>query len=134
MEMQDKEFDGLFRSKLDSFEATPSARVWEGITEELNGNHRSRKLMPYLSIAASIIVLAAASVIFIPKNKNNINHTHKNTIAKQTQPVNVQPGKPAVPGIKPAEMLQQKAPVTNIARVKPTKIEHNTPAKTIEPV
>ncbi len=132
--MQDKEFDGLFRSKLDNFEAAPSARVWEGITEELNGNRRSRKLIPYLSIAASIIVLAAAGVIFIPKNKGNINHQHKNTIAKQAQPVKVQPGKTVVPEIKPAEVLKQKASVSNIARVKPAKVEHNIPAKTIEPV
>ena len=30
MDMQDKEFDELFRSKLDEFEAEPSGNVWPG--------------------------------------------------------------------------------------------------------
>ncbi len=67
MDMQDKEFDDLFRSKLDGFEAGPSARVWAGIDAELSGKRRKKILAPYLSIAASIIVLVAAGILFIPE-------------------------------------------------------------------
>ena len=33
MDMQDNEFDELFRSKLDEFEMEPSAKVWPGIVD-----------------------------------------------------------------------------------------------------
>jgi len=68
MDMQDKEFDALFRSKLDDFEVTPSPMVWDTIDGELNTGSRKRALMPLLSIAASIIVLICAGLLFIPKD------------------------------------------------------------------
>lgn len=60
--MQDKEFDKLFNSRLDDFEAQPSAEVWQNINAELNHAKPKRSLAPYLSIAASIIILASVSV------------------------------------------------------------------------
>ncbi len=69
MEMQDKEFDQLFNSKLDDFEVEPSPMIWENIVAELEGKkERKRSIMPYLSIAASVIVLAAASVLFFNRD------------------------------------------------------------------
>lgn len=97
--MQDKEFDDLFRSKLDELEVEPSAQVWAGIGAGLDGKKR-RSIIPMLSIAASVVVLVVAAVLFIPKGetvkpgkkpeKNNIavNRT-KQPVAKPVEaPVN----------------------------------------------
>jgi len=89
MEMQDNELDRLFRSKLDDFEAQPSAGVWDGIAGELNAGKRKKALMPFLSIAASILVLVIAGVYFIPqKAKVNGKHPVQNRIAKTLQALN----------------------------------------------
>ncbi len=83
MDMQDREFDDLFRSKLDGFETEPSANVWAGIDAELSGKRRKKTLTPFLSIAASIIVLVAAGVLFIPeKGKVTGKHPVQNKVAK----------------------------------------------------
>ena len=66
MNMQDKEFDDLFRSKLDNFELEPSAQVWQNIDNELSGRKR-RSIFPILSIAASVLILLTAGILFIPK-------------------------------------------------------------------
>ncbi len=88
MEMQDNEFDDLFRSKLEGFEATPSANVWAGIDAELNSKKRKKILMPFLSVAASIIVLVGAGLFFIPQ-KQPVNNYHiaKKRNTKTTQSV-----------------------------------------------
>jgi len=92
MDMQDKEFDDLFRSKLDGFEAEPSSRVWAGIDAEISGNRRKKILAPYLSIAASIIVLVAAGILFIPqKEKVTGKHPVQNKIAKASAPLITSP-------------------------------------------
>jgi hypothetical protein len=88
MEMQDNEFDDLFRSKLEGFEATPSANVWAGIDAELNSKKRKKTLMPFLNIAASIIVLVGAGLLFIPQTRPVSNyHTVKKGSTKIAQPV-----------------------------------------------
>src|SRR5258708_4022920 len=87
MDMQDKEFDQLFRAKLDNFEAEPTGQVWDGIVEGLDGKRRYKMLVPYLSIAASIIVLAAAGILFIPqKAAVNTKPRVKSGIVKTVQP------------------------------------------------
>lgn len=78
--MQDKDFDKLFSSKLDDLEIEPSVKVWKGINEELGGNKR-KKLIPFLSIAASIIMLISAGVLFIPKKKIALKSSFKNNLA-----------------------------------------------------
>jgi len=70
MDMQDKEFDDLFRSKLDGFEAEPSANVWPKITEGLETQKRRKTFAPWLGIAASIVVLIGVGLFFIPKKAN----------------------------------------------------------------
>jgi len=86
MEMQDNEFDKLFRTKLDGFEAEPSTGVWARIIAELNGGSRKKALIPFLSIAASVIVLLAAAILFIPqKLPVNGKHPAKNGISKTAQ-------------------------------------------------
>lgn len=64
MDMQDKEFDRLFNSKLENFELEPSSMVWENIAGELHGKKAKRSITPYLSIAASIIILASIGLLF----------------------------------------------------------------------
>ena len=60
MDMQDKEFDELFRAKLDGFEAEPSANVWPGIADELDSNKRRKTLInPFCSISSPSILSVA---------------------------------------------------------------------------
>jgi len=72
--MQDREFDDVFRNKLDGFEAEPSAKVWMGIDATLDEKSRKKAIMPWLSIAASIIVLLSAGILFIPKKTSTQHH------------------------------------------------------------
>jgi len=69
MDMQDKEIDQLFRSEFESFEIEPSPQVWVNITDKLNAGRRKTVLFPYLSIAASILVVVAVGLYFIPQVK-----------------------------------------------------------------
>lgn len=88
MDMQDKEFDEAFRSKLEGFDVEPSAKVWLGITGGLKSAKRRATLQPWLSIAAGIVVLIGLSILFIPKKTDT--HTAlpvKNPVAKLVQPV-----------------------------------------------
>ena len=78
--MQDKEFDQLFRSKLNDLEIEPSKTVWQGVNTKLSDNKR-KKIIPFLSIAASIIVLIGAGVLFIPKKTAVVKPSAKNRIA-----------------------------------------------------
>jgi hypothetical protein len=91
MDMQDKEFDQVFRSNLDNFEVQPSPMVWDAIDSQLNNGRRKKALLPWLSIAASILVLICAGLLFIPKGlktsgkhftKNNVAVVKEDTIAK----------------------------------------------------
>ena len=70
MDMQDKEFDELFRSKLDNLEMPPSANLWEGVNYQLNTGRRKKLLVPFLSIAASILVLISVGILVIPQKNN----------------------------------------------------------------
>jgi hypothetical protein len=130
MDMQDKEFDELFRSKLDGLEAGPSANVWAGIVEGLESARRRRRLAPWLSIAASIVVLIGIGVFFIPnKISTHTEPSVKNPTVTITPPVTkvqvatTQPHKPAAPNT-PVKLKRE----TEIARVetKPT-IDHLAP-------
>jgi hypothetical protein len=69
MNMQDNEFDDLLREKLDNFEAEPSAQVWQNIDAELAGKARKKSISPILRIAASVIILITAGILFIPKKE-----------------------------------------------------------------
>lgn len=64
--MQDKELDELFRAKLEDFREQPSARVWDTIAAEVVTSRHTRSLLPFISIAASVLVLVAAALFFLP--------------------------------------------------------------------
>ena len=122
--MQDKEFDKLFSSKLEGLEINPSAKVWKGINGEISGN-KHNKLIPFLSIAASIIVLIAAGVLFIPKKDSVVKPLIKKSLAAN-KPVKV---KPEII-VKPQTLIAPKTVV--IAVNKPVHLSHIS--KTITPV
>lgn len=97
MNMQDKEMDNLFRSKLEGFEAEPSAGVWANISHGLSGaSSRRKSLAPFLRIAASIAILVTAGLLFLPKAKvkmdqpgKKLAHTQYVTKAPSTQQTSV---------------------------------------------
>ena len=115
MKMQDKEFDDLFRSKLDNFETEPSVQVWTNIDAELDGNERKKRFFAVLRIAASIIVLVTAGLLFIPK-KGNVNSIHhaKNYAKNQAAPIAVKPTEKAA---KDDRTVDIQALVNHIARL-----------------
>lgn len=149
--MQDKEFDDLFRTKLDNLEMEPSAQVWANIDTELSGKKR-KSIFPVLSIAASVIILIAAAIIFIPKKevvkpghgKSNlvINHSKQNIVKptgqEPTNPIikkEIQPEKAIA--INSVAALQHHAKKTETI-TKPTEqpapvIEKQEPIKVEEP-
>jgi hypothetical protein len=93
MNMQDKEFDDLFRAKLDNFETEPSAQVWQNIDAELNGKKSGRGIGFILSIAASVIVLITAGILFIPQ-KGVVKHDHPDSnqvVVNNLKPTVVKP-------------------------------------------
>ncbi len=88
--MQDKEFDQLFNSKLNDLEVEPSAEVWQNITRELNGERAQRSIMPYLSIAASVLVLASVSLWIFNRTQEKPDE-HPVKFVKRITPVKQQP-------------------------------------------
>ncbi|MEO6849636.1 MAG: hypothetical protein ABI166_03370, partial [Mucilaginibacter sp.] len=122
MNTQDKEFDDLFRSKLDNFEVEPAASIWPGIDAELGGK-RKKGIFFMLSIAASVIILMIAGILFIPKKdavdhtkpvKNNlaVNHTVVPDVKKDVKNVN-----PVNPPIKEGvQVAAVQVPVEHILR------------------
>lgn len=74
MDMQDKEFDQDFNAKFDGFEMEPSPMVWQRVANELDGKKGKRRLLSYLSVAASVIILFAAGVLFFPQKTKQTKH------------------------------------------------------------
>jgi len=125
--MQDKEFDTLFRSKLENFEAAPTSQVWDGIVEGLHGKRRYAVLLPWLSIAASVLVLVAAGILFIPQ-KIAVKPLVGPPIAKTPVAPQVVKQDPAIPqqqGIAKRPAIAS-APVNRMAKVKPVKTNQET--------
>jgi len=96
--MQDKEMDGLFRSKLEGFEMKPSANVWPGIAAELDPPKKKIRLAPFLNVAASIVVLVGTGLFFIPK-KEAVKHKGQQVavITKTAPAINRAPAVNAAP-------------------------------------
>ncbi len=90
MNMQDNDFDSLFRTKLGGMEVEPSAQVWNNISAELNGPQK-RKLSPVWSIAATTVLLLSAATWFLTykpvKNQQNQVATNRKQVVIKNQPV-----------------------------------------------
>ncbi|HVW14986.1 MAG TPA: hypothetical protein VHB54_14215 [Mucilaginibacter sp.] len=107
MKMQDKELDDLFRDKLDNFEAEPSESVWTGVDTAINGSSRNKYMLPLLGIAASIVVVVTAGILFIPgNNENNGSVQPKNRIARSGQAPSTKAPAPQ-PEIKPTTGFEE---------------------------
>ena len=119
--MQDKDLDKLFQSALNDYEIEPSARVWEGITEELNAGKRKRSLAPFLSIAAGVILLVTAGILFIPKEAKVIKTKTDGIVAikKLVKPTAIAKTVADVPPVKQQSKADAViAPVNSLAGVK----------------
>jgi hypothetical protein len=113
MKMQDKEFDDLFRSKLDNFEIEPSAEVWSNIDGTLDAKERKRSIFPILRIAASVVILIAAGILFIPKKENvHPARPHKNQLVNS--------------GVKPVVAKQSNDVLVNSEVPKKVQPENTT--------
>jgi hypothetical protein len=133
MDMQDKEFDDVFRSKLDGFEAEPSGRVWTGIDGGLDAARRRKILMPILRIAASIILVMGLGILFFV-NRDKVSRVKggKNGLVKARAPQVKQPE--TVAPVKQPEVIKtvvQQPAVNSIARVV-TQKKRQQPAKSTE--
>lgn len=136
--MQDKEFDDIFRSQLENFEAEPSEKVWTGIDDELDSSRRRKLWIPILRLAAVLVVLATAGVIAIqqrqtmlPKtsNKPALTVNHPAVILK---PVSAEPEQQTEPIVQPESTGKEVSqPANSIAKVVIPKKE-NTPASAIQ--
>lgn len=140
MDMQDNELDKLFRSALDDLEIEPSARVWTGINSQLNAGKRRRSLMPFLSVAAGIILLITAGLLFMPEiTKVNQQQTSANKITENQSVAKSLAVVKARPAVTTANSTNKKvaakviASADNFAAVKANKelVRHKA-AKTPE--
>lgn len=123
--MQDKEFDNVFSSKLDNFEVEPSKAVWQGINDGLGNNNRKRAL-PFLSIAASIIVLIGMGIVFLTQKptvvkphifKDPVAINHPAKVTPDTTTIKSQHTAVQAPAIAAAVVVKLK----HIAKSNPTK-------------
>ncbi|MGF7081863.1 hypothetical protein [Mucilaginibacter sp. UYCu711] len=133
MDMQDKEFDKIFNEKFEDFEVEPSAMVWDNIAGELDGKKAKPAIMPWLSIAATVLVVLTAGILFLqkgestdnqPKTKKLVaNHVETPTTITSASPVETVTTKPAenVESTTPhqhnvvASINNTSAPVNNTA-------------------
>jgi hypothetical protein len=122
MDMRDNELDKLFQSAINDHEIEPSAHVWTDITARLDADKRKRSLVPFLSIAAGIMLLVTIGILFIPKAVQvNDQHSSKK-MAKNTLPVNK-----VNPVVRQADQQNKNdkkvviAPVNSLASVKNIK-------------
>jgi hypothetical protein len=117
MDMQNNEMDKLFRSKLEGLEIEPSARVWENISDKLGAPVKRRNLIPFLRVAASVVLLISAGLLLLPKKQISVTAT-KHGLAHASVV------KPA--GKVKAERTNQKPGVSPFAQV-------NTLAQVVKP-
>jgi len=126
MKMSDKEFDQLFNAKLTDLEIEPSAELWSKIAPEIPGSSKDRSgLMPIMSIAATLVVILAAGLLFRPSTPKVALHGQYNPqqVIAETAPV-VKSGEPAVDpylGLTPEQRIV-KQPQTVVSAVKHSNI------------
>jgi len=86
MDMQDKDFDKVFSSKFEDFEAEPSPMIWGNIAAELDGKKAGRPRAGYLSIAAGIVVVLTAGWLLLQKGSQTAekHHNYANLVNKDT--------------------------------------------------
>ena len=70
-DIQDKDFNEIFRQKFESFEVEPTSAVWRGIASELDNNKRKKPFPVFwLMTAASVLIVFSTGLwLFSPKEK-----------------------------------------------------------------
>jgi hypothetical protein len=133
MDMQDNEFDGLFRDKLNGFESEPSEKVWPRIDGELD--KKKIALLPWLSVAASIVVLVSAGILFIPKGHKD-DHTGNNVAKNHTAPVTVKQTEQVAVSTAPVEKDEpaKQEQKINTKRYEKMAVAPSAPVKTDETI
>lgn len=134
MDMQDNEFDDVFRSKLDGFEAEPTGRVWEGIDEKLDTSRRRAIFMPILRIAASVILVTGLGVLFfVNRDKVAPVKGGKTGLVKVTQPQVKQPETGVT--VKQPVPIKTTEPQVTVNRIAHTIVpeKQNQPVTTPQP-
>ncbi|WP_342647186.1 hypothetical protein [Mucilaginibacter sp. CSA2-8R] len=121
MNMQDKDFDDLFRTKLGNLEAEPSARVWNNISAELHGS-KKRKLSPVWSIAATTVLLLSAAAWFLT-NKPIENQQNQVAANRKQVVIKNQPAENNIKTVTP-DVMEQFAEATGNRRIVVNKIAH----------
>jgi len=84
MDMQDKEFDEVFRSKLEDFESEPAGHVWPAIEQGLNSSNKRKTLLPWLSAAASVVIMATAAGVLVFTRHGAVAHIPVKPVMSQT--------------------------------------------------
>ncbi|WPU95404.1 hypothetical protein SNE25_07695 [Mucilaginibacter sabulilitoris] len=137
MDTRDNELDKLFQSALDGHEIEPSAVVWQGVTSRLDADKRKRLLIPYLSIAACIILLVTAGILFVPKPVKVSNEQTTDRIAKNSRSVKRAAIIKADANEQPVDQQNKKtspaviAPVNRLAQTKLIKANKNVINKAV---
>lgn len=109
MDMQDKEFDKIFNNNFEDFEVEPSAMVWDNIAGELDGKKAKPTIMPWLSIAATVLVVLTAGILFVQKSKSTGDQPKENKLVA----AHVEPAKAITP-VQSVETVMAK-PADNVA-------------------
>ncbi len=131
MAMQDKDFDKLFNQKFEGFEVEPSPMAWDNIAAELDGKKSTRSVMPWIRVAAAVLIIATAGVLFL-KNDTQTNDGEKKDklVANRVKPV--VPVKPEVHEVnEPASVVTSKPKIAKVAtqlhKYKPNKAAKTNP-------
>ncbi|MBD1392587.1 BatA domain-containing protein [Mucilaginibacter glaciei] len=110
MNMQDKEIDQLFRSEFEDFETEPSTKVWGNVTRELDTVKRRNTWLPYLSMAASILLVVALGWYFIPRDNTKTKKQDQIAKAPNNKPAKaiIAPAKDITPGTEQIPMITNR--------------------------
>jgi hypothetical protein len=109
MDMQDKEFDRIFNEKFEDFEVEPSAMLWDNIAGELDGKKAKPAIMPWLSIAATVLVVLTAGILFLQKGKSTTDQPKENKLVANR----VEPAKAITPAQQVETVIDK--PTDNVA-------------------
>jgi hypothetical protein len=124
MKMSDKDLDKLFSTQLEDMEIEPSAAVWNNIKREVGGEGSTKsRYLPYLQIAAGIIVLLSVALLLRPQTEKVALH------GNYTASVTASPSRTLV--ITPQTNIEQDMQVQDVTPVSPAMaVDHRESKKT----
>jgi len=133
MKMSDKELDQLFSNQLNDLEVEPSAELWGKFMPEIPGNKTRSGLGPMISIAATLLILLTAGLLFMPRTQKLALHgtydpqqTINEAVAAVTQQPSATDNLPDEPAEQPTEQQPVNATVVSVKHPVSRKIETTT--------